>query len=116
MTFFTLAMIVAVMALGLVDWVYLRKETPQAFVLECVGLGGVVLVLVFPDLLTRAATLLKIGRGVDLVIYPMLVWLFREAVLGRVRYHREKHEMTELVRQLAIRASASLPSVESSSA
>ena len=96
-------MLVGLMVVGLFDWVYLRKDTPRAFVLECVGFAGVVLVIARPDLLTRAANLMGIGRGVDLVIYPMLVWLFREAVLGRVRYHRERQAMTDLVRQLAVR-------------
>jgi hypothetical protein len=61
--------------------------------------------MLWPDLLTRVAHLVGIGRGVDVVIYLVLIWLFREAVLSRVRYHRERKEMTELVRQLAMRSS-----------
>jgi len=58
--------------------------------------------IVYPDVATRLAHLVGIGRGVDFVIYPLVIWLVREALLTRRRRHEEQARMTELVRELAI--------------
>jgi len=100
----TLALIVSVMvlAVAMVDWVYLRRHHKRALLLEFLGFATVVLLSLRPDWFSAAAASVGIGRGVDLFIYPMLIWLFREAVLGRVRYYRHVEEITQLVRHLAM--------------
>lgn len=62
--------------------------------------GGVLIVL--PEIARRLAHLVGIGRGVDFVIYPVVIWLVRESLLGRRRRHEEEERLTELVRAIAI--------------
>jgi hypothetical protein len=91
-----------VLVLGVVDWVYLRKKHQRALLLELFAFGVVIVLAVRPRWFSALAASVGIGRGVDLIIYPVLVWLFREAVLGRVRYYRQRAELTQIVRHLAI--------------
>ena len=91
----------AVIALGFVDWVYLRKYHFRVFLLELSGFLIVICAAFKPEWLSFLAHKLGIGRGVDLLIYTVLIWLFRESILGRVRYHRQRSELTTLVRQIA---------------
>jgi hypothetical protein len=92
---------VAVIVLAFVDWVYLRKQYSRVFFLELGGFVIVVCAVLEPDWLTLLAHTLGIGRGVDLLIYTVLIWLFRESILGRVRYHRHRSQLTHLVREIA---------------
>jgi small membrane protein len=92
---------VAVIVLAFVDWVYLRKQYYRVFFLELMGFMIVLCAVVKPDWLTFVAHKLGIGRGVDLLIYTVLIWLFRESILGRIRYHRQRSQLTRLVRQIA---------------
>lgn len=94
-------MALAVIVLAFVDWVYLRKQYSRVFFLELGGFMIVVCAAVKPDWLTLLAHKVGIGRGVDLLIYTVLIWLFRESILGRVRYHRQRSQLTRLVRQIA---------------
>ena len=94
-------MALAVIVLAFVDWVYLRKQYSRVFFLELAGFMIVVCAALKPDWLTLLAHTLGIGRGVDLLIYTVLIWLFRESILGRVRYHRQRSQLTHLVRQIA---------------
>lgn len=99
-----LAVLISTIALFVVflDWIYLRKSNRRAILLEFIGLSGVILIAVRAEWFTQLAQRLGVGRGVDLVIYPILIWLFREAILGRVRYHRQRSEITGLIRHIAI--------------
>jgi len=90
-----------VIALTFVDWVYLRKDHFRVVLLELSGFLIVVCAALQSDWLSFLAHKLGIGRGVDLLIYTVLIWLFRESILGRVRYHRQRLELTTLVRQIA---------------
>jgi len=90
-----------VIALTFVDWVYLRKDHFRVVLLELSGFFIVVCAALQPDWLSFLAQKLGIGRGVDLLIYSVLIWLFRESILGRIRYHRQRSELTRLVRQIA---------------
>ncbi len=74
-----------------------RLLTVQAFVF---AVGG--FLIVYPDLATRLAHAVGIGRGVDFVIYPLVIWLVRESLLSRRRHHEDEERMTELVRAVAI--------------
>ena len=86
-----------------IDWAYLRKRNRRAFALELSGLATVLLLSIHAEWFTQLAHILGVGRGVDLLMYPLLMWLFREAILGRVRYHRHQTDITELVRHMSIR-------------
>jgi len=64
------------------------------------AVGG--LLIVVPEIARRLAALVGIGRGVDFVLYPLVIWLVRESLVSRRRRHEEEERLTELVRGLAI--------------
>jgi hypothetical protein len=92
---------IIVVVIGIVDFAAFRKQQPRALVLEALGFVGIVVLAFWSDGISTLAKVVGIGRGVDLIIYPMLIWLFREAVLGRVRYHRQQAHITKLLRKTA---------------
>jgi small membrane protein len=61
--------------------------------------GGLI---VYPEIARRLAHSVGIGRGVDFVLYPLVIWLVRESLLSRRRRHEDEEKITELVRSLAI--------------
>ncbi|MEZ5293969.1 MAG: DUF2304 domain-containing protein [Vicinamibacterales bacterium] len=63
-----------------------------------------VVVVVDPELSTRAARLVGIGRGVDLVIYALLSLFLWAHYQQYLRYKRLEHQVTRLVREMAIAA------------
>lgn len=69
----------------------------QAFVFV---VGGAL--IVYPEIARRLAHAVGIGRGVDFVLYPLVIWLVRESLLSRRRRHEDEEKITELVRALAI--------------
>ena len=69
----------------------------QAFVFL---VGGAL--IVFPEIARRLAHAVGIGRGVDFVLYPLVIWLVRESLLTRRRRLEDEQRITELVRALAI--------------
>ena len=58
--------------------------------------------IVYPEIARRLAHSVGIGRGVDFVLYPLVIWLVRESLLSRRRRHEDAEKITELVRALAI--------------
>lgn len=58
--------------------------------------------IVYPEIARRLAQYVGIGRGVDFVLYPLVIWLVRESLLSRRRRHEDEEKITELVRALAI--------------
>jgi hypothetical protein len=58
--------------------------------------------IVYPEIARRLAHTVGIGRGVDFVLYPLVIWLVRESLLSRRRRHEDEEKITELVRALAI--------------
>lgn len=69
----------------------------QAFVFV---VGGAL--IVYPEIARRLAHAVGIGRGVDFVLYPLVIWLVRESLLSRRRRHEDEEKLTELTRALAI--------------
>jgi hypothetical protein len=57
--------------------------------------------IVYPEIARRLAHGVGIGRGVDFVLYPLVIWLVRESLLTRRRRLEEEEKTTELVRALA---------------
>jgi small membrane protein len=67
-------------------------------------LGGIL--IVFPDWTTRAAHTVGIGRGVDFVLYPTVLWLVRESLVARRHRRETDRKLEEAVRALALRTSS----------
>ena len=87
-------------ALFLHDFVTLQRNRRLLLVQLVVFAGGAWLI-VYPEVARRLAHFVGIGRGVDFVLYPLVIWLVRESLLSRRRRHEEQERVTELVRALA---------------
>lgn len=87
-------------ALFLHDFVTLERNRRLLLVQAAVFLVGGTLI-VYPEIARRLAHSVGIGRGVDFVLYPLVIWLVRETLLSRRRRHQEEERVTELVRALA---------------
>ena len=68
-----------------------------------ITLGGILLVL-FPDLASRVAHLVGIGRGTDLVFYLFIIfsWFWFNSISNKIR--RNERLLTEITRKMAINA------------
>lgn len=85
-----------------VDWVMLRRTARRVVLIE-IGVFALGAVMVaFPGLATALATSVGIGRGVDFVLYPTIIWLVRESILARHARLEETERLTGLVRSLAV--------------
>ena len=97
------AFVLLAFVLGIVayDWVSLRGKNRRAVLLEVVAFLVGAVFIAFPDRATALAHAVGIGRGVDFLMYPIVIWLVRESLLSRRRRHEEQERVTELVRALA---------------
>jgi hypothetical protein len=94
------ALLGLVVALFLHDWVSLEKNRRLLLLQAAVfAIGGGL--IVFPEVARRLAHTVGIGRGVDFVIYPLVIWLVRESLLSRRRRLADEERTTEIVRALA---------------
>jgi hypothetical protein len=87
-------------ALFLHDFVTLARNRRLLLLqLAVFVIGGTL--IIYPEIARRLAHFVGIGRGVDFVLYPLVIWLVRESLLSRRRRHEEQERVTELVRALA---------------
>jgi len=88
-------------ALFIHDWVTRARNRRLLYVQLAVFAAGGLLIL-FPEIARRLASSVGIGRGVDFVIYPTVIWLVRESLVTRRRQREEEERLTELARAVAI--------------
>jgi small membrane protein len=88
-----------------VDYAAFGGRARRLLLLETIVfcVGGVF--VVFPELASVLARLVGIGRGVDFILYPLVIWLVREMFVSRHRQWMEAERLAELVRALAMRSS-----------
>jgi hypothetical protein len=95
-----IALVGLLAALFLHDFVTLQRNRRLLLLqLLVFAIGGSL--IVYPEIARRLAHFVGIGRGVDFVLYPLVIWLVRESLLSRRRRHEEQERVTELVRALA---------------
>jgi hypothetical protein len=98
----------SVLLLGLVavlvgyDWMALRGKNRRAIVVELVAFLVGAFFIAFPARATELAHVVGIGRGVDFLLYPIVIWLVRESMLTRRRRLADEERLTELTRVVAI--------------
>jgi hypothetical protein len=83
------------------DWTTRARSRRLLYVQLVVFAAGGLLIF-FPEIARRLARAVGIGRGVDFVIYPTVIWLVRESLLSRRRVREEEERLTELARAFAI--------------
>ena len=76
-----IALLALVFGLLFYDWATLRRRGRRVLLVEAVVFVGGAFFIVFPDAATRAAHLVGIGRGVDFILYPLVIWLVREPLV-----------------------------------
>jgi hypothetical protein len=84
------------------DFTTRGKSNRRLLALQVLVFAVGALLIVMPEIARRLARLVGIGRGVDFVLYPLVIWLVRESLVSRRRRHEEEERLTELVRGLAI--------------
>ena len=95
--------VLAVLALTLlVDYAKFRRHARRVIVVELVVFTVAGYLAAFPDLATRLAAAVGIGRGVDFVLYLAIIWLVRESILARLTRWEDAERFTEVVRGLAM--------------
>lgn len=82
------------------DFVTLEKNRRLLLIQAAVFAVGSTLI-VYPEIARRLAHSVGIGRGVDFVLYPLVIWLVRESLLARRRRLENDARLTEVVRALA---------------
>jgi small membrane protein len=97
------------------DFATLRKYR-RLLMLEAFAFTIGAIFVAFPAVSTRLAHAVGIGRGVDFILYPLVIWLVRESFVARRKRLEDEERITALVRALAIRDAAQLPSAKASSA
>jgi hypothetical protein len=102
MTIAAFALLLLVFGLVAYDWATLRGKNRRALFLEVAVFLGGAFFIAMPDRATQLAHVVGIGRGVDFLLYPTVIWLVRESLLTRRRRIEEGERMTEIVRELAI--------------
>lgn len=107
MTFSPEITVAAVLLVGLLvalfvhDWTTRSRNRRLLYVQLVVFAGGALLIL-FPEIARRLAHVVGIGRGVDFVIYPVVIWLVRESLVSRRRRLEDEARLTEIARAVAI--------------
>ncbi len=100
--------VASVLLLGLVavlvgyDWVSQRGKNRRALVFEVVVFLGGAFFIAFPGRATDLAHWVGIGRGVDFLLYPIVIWLVRESLLTRRARLQDEERLTELARAVAL--------------
>jgi small membrane protein len=95
-------LLIFVLGLFLFDVATTRGRNRRALLLEGMVFLAAGYFIVFPQDATRLAHSVGIGRGVDFLLYPIVLWLVREALVGRRRRLEDAERLTELTRALAI--------------
>jgi hypothetical protein len=98
----SVSLLAFVSGLVLFDALALRGKNRRALIVELVVLLGGAFFIIFPDRATALAHMVGIGRGVDFLLYPIVIWLVRESLLSRRRRLEDAERITELTRALAI--------------
>jgi small membrane protein len=93
-----------VLVFGLVvhDWATHQGKNRRALFVESAVFVVGAFFIAFPERATGLAHLVGIGRGVDFLLYPIVIWLVRESLLARRLRFEDGERMTDLARAVAL--------------
>jgi len=101
-TFASVLLLGMVAVLVLYDWASLRGQNRRALLVEVAVFVLGAFFIAFPNRATELAHFVGIGRGVDFLLYPLVIWLVRESLLTRRRRLHDQERLTEIARSVAI--------------
>jgi hypothetical protein len=107
-----IALLALVFGLLFFDWATLRGRARRMLIIEALVFVGGAFFIAFPDVATALAHAVGIGRGVDFVLYPLVIWLVRESLVGRRRRWEDAERLTQLVRAQAVATAREIPARE----
>lgn len=79
-----------------------RQIKATEFIFWAILFTTAIVVTAFPSETTKLANALGIGRGVDLVVYASIVTLFYLVFRIYVQLEDLRHEITEVIRKIAL--------------
>jgi small membrane protein len=105
------ALLALVFGLLFYDWATLQRgrRARRMLLLQGVVFTAGAFFIAFPDAATAVAHRVGIGRGVDFILYPLVIWLTRESLLNRRRRWEDSERLTALVRAQAIAEAVEVP-------
>jgi hypothetical protein len=84
------------------DWATHQGTNRRALWLESAVFVAGAFFIAFPARATALAHMVGIGRGVDFLLYPIVIWLVRESLLARRLRYEDGERVTELARAVAL--------------
>jgi hypothetical protein len=103
--------VILLIGIGLISLVFIRKTRSKGFniVLLALAVALSVIFILRPEVTSKIARMLGVGRGADFIFYLsiMVFWYVVVHLFARIR--RLEQMMTELTRKDAIRSAARLP-------
>ena len=97
-----LALLALVLGLLFYDWATMARRGRRMLWLQAIVFAGGAYFIAFPDVATEVAHRVGIGRGVDFILYPLVIWLVRESLRSRRLRWEDNERLTRLVRAQAI--------------
>jgi hypothetical protein len=85
-----------------VDRIFMPKRARRAWAIMAVTYAFALFFLLFPEVLVGIAGFFGIGRGVDLIIYFLIIIIVRELIMNRSRQSGLERQITLLTREIAI--------------
>ena len=102
MNFAAGSLLCLVFGLVVYDWMTHKGKNRRALLLESFVFVGGAFFMLFPNRATSLAHMVGIGRGVDFLLYPLVIWLVRESLLTRRARLEDAERLTELARAVAL--------------
>ena len=99
---FLILIIIIVVVIKAVIRLLHKEMSSWLFILWLFFWGAVGVINFFPELLSWAAFVLGVGRGVDLLIYLGIVLLFYIVFIYNLRLQRYEKKLSRVVQQVAI--------------
>jgi hypothetical protein len=103
--------VILLIGIGLISLVFIRKTRSKGFniVLLALAVALSVIFILRPEVTSKIARMLGVGRGADFIFYLsiMVFWYVVVHLFARIR--RLEQMMTELTRKDAIRSATRLP-------
>ncbi len=107
-----IALLCLVFGLLFYDYATMARRARRMLWLEAFAFLVGAFFIAFPDAATAVAHRVGIGRGVDFILYPLVIWLARESLRNRRLRWEDNERLTKLVRAQAIAGARELRTVE----